>query len=696
MTKSSKIERPFSNIELGSDGDASSPTKMGAPSDKLAPSPVPSTTKGFKLEKDVSVTPPSTCLIISRNKHWRHISSFHGPWLQLPTKILETIAHINYNTPRPRPVDPAVVFDVLKIRKAVDEATDFALGAASDSAPSTLVNVNGGALKFNPFSHGTKLSRDRKLRIRAQACQKLAHAYRLDEIACSVAAMQRSSALEEVGGLVLQRNRDDLNAKYVHFFHEKIPSKQLVETTSLSALTDIIESAHYQAEALRTRAAVKAFRHEFDGAIQDLTAALALALQRHHVQPHNSTQSHLGPRKTQSHGKERSKDILLPEKDQPSGLVAQLLFQRASVNIMMACQHVDNSINPSPLHKSQGENGNPNTTLKGVSETQDVSNERLEHRRLVKTLAKRALKDYTSFLSYFDYSPNLSKATLSEFNDRVAQAAKGIGKPPKSFEQKHVVYRLSDLFAAVPPPHLPPHAFQETRVRDEARIAVQTGPEPDTSEAVTYHPLLTEALHSLLLCHCLVQTSVKELQRHAYMVARLVRLCDGYPVFHATRSPARSDWVEVLRRTKDWLLLGSTWEALCKPAPLDGKAANDLLSAAATSLLREADAETFSPDNRKFRPLETSSQAGALDRTINLVPLTSSTSSSKHDPFRHWNSDDEAKDFPFLTGRTTAIVRWIQEVPVVTGTAKRKKRPKKASVKADTVEADMSRLDMNG
>ncbi|KAK8925355.1 hypothetical protein H634G_05935 [Metarhizium anisopliae BRIP 53293] len=694
MTKSSKKERPLSNIKLGSDGDASSPTKkMGTPSDKLPPSPTPSTNKGPKLEKDVSVTPPSTGLIISRHKHWRHISAFHGPWLQLPIKILEMIAHTNYNAPRPRLVDPAVVFDVLKIRKAVDEATNFAVVAASDLAPSTFVYVNGGAQKFDPFSHGAKLSGERKLRIRALACQKLAHAYRLDEIACSVATMQGASALEEVGGLVLQRNRDDLNAKYVHFFHEKIPSKRLVETTSLSPLTDMIESAHYQAEALRTRAAVKVFRHEFDGAIKDLTAALALALQRHHVPPHNSSQNHLGPEKTQKHGKERNKDILLPEEDQPSGLVAQLFFQRASVNITMACQHVDSCFDPSPPQKSQGENGNPNTALKGISETQDVSNERFENRRLVKTLAKRALKDYTSFLSYFDYSPNLPTAALCEFSDRVAHAAKGIGKHCKSFEQRHIVYRLSDLFAAVPPPHLPP---QETGTQDEARNAVQNDPEPDTSEEVTYHPLLTEALHSLLLCHCLLQTSVKELQRHAYMVARLVRLCHGCPVFLAARAPARSDWEEVLRRTKDWLPLGSTWEVLCDHAPLDGSAANDLLSAAAASLLRETDAGTSSPDNQRGRPLETSSQAGAVDPTVNPVHLRSSTPSYKYDPFRHWNSNDETKNFPFLTDRTIAIVRWIQEVPVGIRTAKKKRRPRKARVKADTVEADMSRLDLNG
>ena len=60
--------------------------------------------------------------------------------------------------------------------------------------------------------------------MREQAIQKLSKAYHLDEIACSVATMQSASPLEDVASLLLQRNPQDPDGKYVHFFHEKIPS----------------------------------------------------------------------------------------------------------------------------------------------------------------------------------------------------------------------------------------------------------------------------------------------------------------------------------------------------------------------------------------------------------------------------------------------------------------------------------------
>ncbi|KAK7695221.1 hypothetical protein QCA50_002411 [Cerrena zonata] len=36
-----------------------------------------------------------SALCISRNKHWRYISSYHGPWLQLPLELLESLLILN-------------------------------------------------------------------------------------------------------------------------------------------------------------------------------------------------------------------------------------------------------------------------------------------------------------------------------------------------------------------------------------------------------------------------------------------------------------------------------------------------------------------------------------------------------------------------------------------------------------------------
>lgn len=81
-------------------------------------------------------------------------------------------------------------------------------------------------------------------RLRALAVQKLAAAYRADEIASSVMVMQGGSIFEDIAERVLKvgassffpsfchresyrsvKDPNDADAKYVHFFHEKIPSR---------------------------------------------------------------------------------------------------------------------------------------------------------------------------------------------------------------------------------------------------------------------------------------------------------------------------------------------------------------------------------------------------------------------------------------------------------------------------------------
>ncbi|KAJ4982811.1 histidine kinase group protein, partial [Stagonosporopsis vannaccii] len=88
--------------------------------------------------------PSTSALIICRNKHWRYISSFHGPWLQLPPEVLESLAHANYLAPRPRPIDAAVFFDLLKIRRHVDDATNLAVRATSGLTSAALSSALGG------------------------------------------------------------------------------------------------------------------------------------------------------------------------------------------------------------------------------------------------------------------------------------------------------------------------------------------------------------------------------------------------------------------------------------------------------------------------------------------------------------------------------------------------------------------------
>ncbi|KKY37680.1 putative histidine kinase group protein [Diaporthe ampelina] len=568
-----------------------------SPSPNVAPA---SGSKSRAVAHALPQPPASPALIICRNKHWRYISSFHGPWLQLPHEILETLVNINYNTPRPRPIDPAVFYDLVKIRRLVDNATDLAVRAASGVVSlNSLNNSHPAAALGLGFGGGNqpKLSPERKHKLREQATQKLARAYRLDEIACSVATMQSASALEDVASLVLKRDPNNLDAKYVHFFHEKIPSRQLAESTSLDTLDDVISGQQSEGEPLRTRATVRVFKEDYDGAARDLTEALQVF--RAH-KAHSMAGKSRELQVVEPGG--RRLDVKLDEDQQPSSLEIQLSFARAGVYLSIACLHVNEALLPMPATKArepEKENtAQPTDAVGGQTEGEgtvsgtstpateapppeltsaDKESQRrvLEARKIVKSNAKKALRDYMAYLSNFDYSPNLPTDIAEDFTRKVkAGKNKGSRRPAShirsdspSVEIAHTVYTLNELFAATPPADLPPYPPTDVTL---------AGPEPGmdatyvgtTMELVTYHPLITDALHALLLCHVLVQTSTKELQRHAYMVARLARLADGYPMFQASRSPARADWIEVLRRGENWIGLATPWESLCAAAPL--------------------------------------------------------------------------------------------------------------------------------
>ncbi|KAI9644728.1 hypothetical protein NHQ30_006754 [Ciborinia camelliae] len=735
-----------------------------------APSPA-STTSMPKSKDTKSPQQPSTsALIICRNKHWRYISSFHGPWLQLPPEVLEALANNNYALPRPRPIDPAVFFDIFKIRQLVDDATNIAVRAASGVTSSSLTNSlnagngllgNGGTalgLGIGGGGGNAKLSKERKHRMREQATQKLSKAYHLDEIACSVATMQSASTLEDVAQLVLQRNPNDSDAKYVHFFHEKIPSRQLAECTSLQPLDEVIADRPSEGEILRTRAVTKIFKEDFVGAAQDLTSALQVC--RYYQNQHKAGRQQIQLANGAADGSQRHNggrwrdEFKLDEEDHPSSLETQLLFHRAGVYLTIACQHVDAALPPdsSPLNswqdvekamespwsspKGETTNGKAN----GVNGTTDQAPEmnpaereahmnRLEARKVVKTNAKRALRDYVAYLSHLDYTPGLPAEITEEFVRKVNLAANGykISRPPPSKQSKKgldlesnaslsngqlsdalvphpghngrsrpqsstsrppdvpslpppKVHQISSLFSATPPADLPPYPETATTLTTKQQLRVSQSEatqhilaSADCHEALTYHPLLTDALHSLLLCHCLVQTSARELQRHAHMVARLARVCDGYPIFQAARSPSRADWIEVIRRNDNWISLAASWETLCAPAPLPGQAPSSQQKETAAQkkerLKQQAIMEALEDD----RVHDEASFHAAVAARQRRQEEEARKAEGREMPKR-WAQED-GKEYPISTDRAHAIVRWIREAPLGgDGTGLKKKK----------------------
>ncbi|KAK4547430.1 hypothetical protein LTR36_001086 [Oleoguttula mirabilis] len=726
--------------------------------------------KSGAQQAQADAPPPASSLIICRNKHWRYISSFHGPWLQLPPEILDSLAHQNYTMPAPRLVDPAVFYDVVKIRKAVDEAAQDSVRAStgiSNTAMQGRMDYFGTA-----GGPGSQLSKERIFKIRQKAVKLLSKAFVLDEVAASVATMQATSTVEDVGQHVLKREPNNVEAKYVHFFHEKIPSRAMEHYTPLDPLNEIISSLplEQQAPPLRTRALVQIFKQQWDGAALDLTAALRITEELKRMHKPNQQQLELASKMRQEqdawnkgHRDWRSVPQL-KEEDQPQSLEQQLQFNRGGVYLTIACQSVHAALDGLKEYQAAQERG----------ETTDADAKahaaRLEARKRVKMYAKRAMKDYTGFLSHFDYTPGLPFEITNEIMRRVYDLANGNKTQtplPKNRlveldnEQKGAnghgngegtnghssaavvkhqkakaepfergedgwprfpspkIHPASALFAEKPPADLPVFPNEKTT---HAMLNNETIHDAFGSrEAVTYHPLLTDALHSLLLAHALVQTSPTEMLRHAHNAARLARIADGYPIFQAARSPARADWIEVLRRANNWLGLSVPWQKLCAPAPLPEAAGGWAKDSTSGALAKRREKKGETPEQKRER-IKQESIIDALsdDRVVDedsfqkavrarerraledeqgiSGPLkdkdassSPSTSSADGDasllPPKRWAQDENGKEYPISTDRAAAIARWIKEAPLSMGGKKKRPTKKRRPAGANGVHA---------
>ena len=656
----------------------------------------------------------------------------------------------------------------------MEEATDLAVRAANGTTSSSLSNSlsagngilgGGGAaalgLGIGGGGPNAKLSRERKHRMREQATQKLSRAYQLDEIAASVATMQGASSLEEVAKLVLQRSAKDSDAKYVHFFHEKIPSRMLAQCTTLEPLDQVIQDRPTEGAPLRTRAVTRIFKDDYIGAAHDLTEALAVC--RYTMAQHKAGRGQLelanalgGSERRNGGARDWKYEARIEEADHPSSLETQLLFHRAGVYLTLACQSVNASLDGLEIIQEMP------ASEEGVAHNpvdKEAHQRRLEARKMVKTNAKRALRDYLGFLSHFDYTPGLPAEITEEFFRKVNAAAGGFAKakggppskrllemsgnsslsnghlsdalvPHKHNEAHHhasngfpdgspyaslpspEIHPVSSLFSSSPPENLPPYPVtsqalvprkQASQNKNTDDLAAHFLAQSEQHEAVTYHPLFTDALHSLLLCHSLIQTSPKEHLRHAHMVARLARVCDGYPIFLAARSPSRADWIEVVRRANNWVGLQQSWETLCAPAPLPGHVGatkkEETEEQAKERRRQEAILEALA-DERVHD--EASFQAAVAARERRAEEQRREELGQGGSSPKRWAQED-GKEYPISTERAEAIARWVREAPLTAaGAGKTKRGPKKGKGRKgpgnDTHDpsADIDRLDVDG
>ncbi|KAH7915739.1 hypothetical protein BJ138DRAFT_1141179 [Hygrophoropsis aurantiaca] len=631
-----------------------------------------------------SERPPVLC--ISRNKHWRYISSYHGPWLQLPVELLESLLVLNLdpatlsapdpqlpalpsppqtihnslgnNYPRtpnrmrdrdrafpnlsdytppesprgafpalqspyttnstappfpspapgkatPPPIDPGVFRNVAAIRRLIDEAAELSVRASSGLSAAALGSMRGpggnnGAWAAaqalgldgsgqNSGGRNVAMSAMRIHRLRALAVQKLSAAYKADEIASSVMVMQGGSVFDDIAERVLKHDPNDVDARYVHFFHEKIPSRpsrQLAESTTTQVLDELIAAQPQRLEFYRTRGIVHCFRDEYPAATKDFTYALkeARAVRKAQLAHKNiassSEQRGKNGKKKKASGKSNGQAppsgtsavdgptiegldgeplLLHPSvlPNAPDPIEPQLLFLRGAAYLQHAVYLIEAAIlklenvskTPASLDGAElrlcyieggryggVEIGNLDGPLgrsdgaKARAYTRVLADE--NSREQINTLLRKAMRDHERFLTHFDTleGPPPNSGSNSEFVDlaRRVEVAFLLTESVRPGNHMSTAAGLADVDSILP--------------------AVFT----------TYHPLLVESHFSLLICLLMLgdlPTLLTSFSRAAVIVDGL----EGYPVFLPPRSMAQAEFIEVLER------LAAGWKVGIQP-----------------------------------------------------------------------------------------------------------------------------------
>lgn len=119
----------------------------------------------------------------------------------------------------PPPIDPGVFRSITHIRRLIDEASELSVRASSGLSAAALGNMRGpngfpqspwglahqlGLAGENNNGRTVAMSAMRIHRLRALAVQKLAAAYKADEIASSVMVMQGGSVFDDIAERVLR------------------------------------------------------------------------------------------------------------------------------------------------------------------------------------------------------------------------------------------------------------------------------------------------------------------------------------------------------------------------------------------------------------------------------------------------------------------------------------------------------------
>jgi Mg-chelatase subunit ChlI len=178
------------------------------------------------------------------------------------------------------------------------------------------------------------------------------------------------------------------------------------------------------------------------------------------------------------------------------------------------------------------------------------------------------------------------------------------------------------------------------------------------------------------------------------MVARLARVCDGYPIFQAARSPSRADWIEVLRRSDNWVQLQQSWESLCAPAPLPGQTPTNQQKETPAEKKERMKQQAIMEALEDDRVHDEASFHAAVAARQRRQEEEARRADGREMPKR-WAQEDGKED-PISTERAAAIVRWVREAPVggESGGPKKKKRTAKSGTKGKAKSAAESMGDL--
>ncbi|KAJ3093954.1 hypothetical protein HDU97_008784, partial [Phlyctochytrium planicorne] len=519
-------------------------------------------------------------ILICRNKHFPYIASYHGPWLSLPHELFQSLIDIN-NSTKPHPIDVTVFRNLLYIRKLVDEAADLAIRAMSSAPGPNFQGSHNGHQHDRGFG---RVSHLRQNRLRELAVAKLALAYRIDEIATSVLAMQSASALDEIASKVLKKNSSNMDALYVHFFHEKIPSRMLAESTTTAVIDRLIENQPGVPAYYRTRAMIHGFREDYPLALKDFKTAIsmvkrrqqhvgnaddsccenqlvflrgacyhqyALSLMEKAIQTVNKKHSYNSNKPASGKGKRNEIPFAAidynPEfsaeymaaLDKSSGQVVQLIrksvrdyctFLAAYPEAMPPFPHppsTDTPVSGSP----------PLTPVKANPELQMQIASIVSLPDFVKLLPART-HGYTLPSLQNDEPPSNSNVMSSN-----AAAIANSAAVNSASANSNAVVNVTAITAqngVMAEQHTGKHNCCPGCLRDLPNVA---------DKASTYHPLLVEAWFVIGINYLLLgewQTAVLWHER----IVQMQNLIEGYPVFLPARSMGQADYIEILRKLR--------------------------------------------------------------------------------------------------------------------------------------------------